>query len=182
MITPNTPYMIDELLMRMIKYSDNRAYYVLREYLKQLSPHTDLLKETFVDLGIVDPQDYLDETITVKSYASTFVQLYYASFFQNKELSEKALSMLSDVDFEQGINAGIPGGIPVAHKFGERTGFDGGLKQLHDCGIVYYPHNPYLICIMTRGLDFQNLTQVIASISRMTYEEVDSRRRGMFKR
>jgi hypothetical protein len=66
--------------------------------------------------------------------------------------------------------------IPVAHKFGERTGFAGGVKQLHDCGIVYYPKNPYLLCIMTRGTDFTKLESTIAAVSKMVYQEFDSRK------
>ena len=175
-IVQNTPYTIDDLLTRMIQYSDNRAYYVLRQYLQQLSPTDDLLKNTFVDLGILDPKSILDETITVKSYASIFSQLYYSSFFDTNKSSEKALDILTHVDFTQGLNAGVPANIPIAHKFGERTGFAGGIKQLHDCGIVYYPKNPYLICVMTSGTDFVTLEGVIATISKMVYQEFDSRR------
>jgi len=27
--------------------------------------------------------------------------------------------------------------------------------QLHDCGIVYYPETPYLLCVMTKGWNFE---------------------------
>jgi hypothetical protein len=44
-----------------------------------------------------------------------------------------------------------------------------GERQLHDCGIVYAPGKPYLICIMTRGSDFKRLSPVIAQISKQVY-------------
>ena len=169
-------YSIRQLLEFTIMYSDNNSYYTLLDYLNQVSPKRDLLKDTFVDLGIIDPKDYLDNTISVKSYGSIFVQLYHSSYFNKKEISEEALSLLSRVDYKEGLVAGIPRGIEVAHKFGERSNPVTGLDQLHDCGIIYYPRNPYLLCIMTRGSDFTKLPEVISYISRMVYEEVDSRK------
>lgn len=169
-------YSVEQMLEYMIENSDNKSYYVLRKYLNDLSPKTDLLKETYVDLGIIDPKDLLEETISVKSYASIFVQLYHSSFLDTRDSSEKALEILSKVDWSDGLKSGVPKDIVIAHKFGERYGFSGDLKQLHDCGIVYYPNNPYLLCIMTQGSDFATLANVIGKISKMTYEEFDSRK------
>lgn len=175
-ILPGTPYSIDEMLSYMIRYSDNRAYYVLREYLRQISPDEDLLKNTYIALGIVDPKNDLDQTIEVKQYSSIFIQLYNASFFDNKETSERALALLMETTFDKGLVAGVPAGLPVAHKFGERVGFAGNLQQLHDCGIVYFPKSPYLLCVMTRGTDRNELSHAIKQISTMVYTEVGSRR------
>lgn len=174
-IEENTPYTINELLRYAIVDSDNSAYFVLLQYLAQSYPNESPLLDTFKDLGIIDPADPFSETITVKSYASIFVQLYNATFLREKESSEKALALLAHTDFEEGMVAGIPHTIKVAHKFGERVLQDGP-KQLHDCGIVYYPGNPYLLCVMTRGNDFDKLPGFISAISKMVYEEFDSRR------
>lgn len=174
-IQENTQYSVREILIYLIKYSDNRAYIVLTKYLQQMSPDFDLFSDTIRSLGIIDPQGILDETISVKSYASIFLQLFHASFLK-KETSEQALGFLADTDFRVGIVAGVPKDITVAHKFGERSGFDGGIKQLHDCGIIYYPDNPYLVCIMTRGHDLDQLTKVIGEVSKIIYEEFNSRR------
>ena len=93
-------------------------------------------------------------------------------------MSEKALSYMSEVDFKQGLVAGVPGGIAIAHKFGEKTvGASGEIKQLHDCGIVYYPNNPYLLCVMSRGDSFEYLDDTIREISHIVYEEVDRQQR-----
>ena len=168
-------YTVNELLTHMIKYSDNQAYFVLSEYLKQISPDFDLTAETTWDLGIVDPQHPQDNVVTVKSYAYIFPQLYFASFFTKKEMSERVLAMLADTDFKVGLEEGVPSGIKTAHKFGERE-LDNGLKQLQDCGVVYYPQNPYLVCIMVRGNDMNKLAEAIGSFSKMIYQEFDSRK------
>ena len=174
--TQNTPYKIQDLLSYMIQYSDNNSYYALREYLKVIDPRKDLLQQTFIDLGIIDPKDFTDQTISVKAYSSIFIQLYYNSFLTNNKLSEEALDMLAKSDFDKGIVQGLPVGIQVAHKFGEREDLPNGEKQLHDCGIVYYSNNPYLLCVMTRGKDFDKLSSFIGLISEMVYKEFDSRK------
>jgi beta-lactamase class A len=172
----NTSYTVNELLSYMIKFSDNRAYFMLLDYLKEIAPGRDLLAETFVDLGIIDPRDPDDQTISVKAYASIFIQLFHVSFLQDQDLSEKALALLAESEFDAGLSAGVPAGTVVADKFGERTNFDGELKQLHDCGIIYFPGNPYALCVMTRGNDIEKLPPIIAAISKMVYEEFEARR------
>ena len=111
----------------------------------------------------------LENFMSVYEY-SRFFRILYNSSYLNNENSNKALEILSRVDFKSGLVAGTPANITVAHKFGERE--NGDEKQLHDCGIVYHPENPYLICIMTRGKDFDKLSEVIAELSKITYEEV----------
>lgn len=167
-------YSVDELIFRMIAYSDNRALSLLTSYLKVLSPEKDLITETYHELGIIDPGDNItDEAMTVKAYSSIFRLLYNASYL-SKEFSEKGLEYLSYSDYEGGLRFGVPSDIAIAHKFGERY-LDTG-KQLHDCGVVFYPQNPYLMCVMTRGSNFEDLAEVIGFVSKSVYQEVDSRR------
>ena len=79
-------------------------------------------------------------------------------------MSEKALGLLQKSEFHKGLVAGVPSGTIVAHKFGERDGLTIGEKQLHDCGIIYYPGNPYLLCVMTRGDNFDELAGVVFDV------------------
>jgi hypothetical protein len=68
----------------------------------------------------------------------------------------------------------------VSHKFGVRNILADGAKptdeptarELHDCGIIYYPNNPYFLCVMTRGKDFPTLEGVIKDISKIAWDEV----------
>lgn len=163
-------YTIKDLIYRMIVYSDNEAKNLLI-----LDMDQDLLNKTYLDLSIDipnvrNPEDFM----SVKSYASFFRILYNASYL-NKEMSEFALEILSNADFKDGLIAGVPKGTLVAQKFGERS-FNG-IKQLHDCGIVYHKDHPYLLCVMTRGENFKQLANIIKDISFLVYSEVDSQYR-----
>ncbi len=172
--TPGTPYEIQELLRMMIQFSDNASYEALDAFISAEPNREMLRRETFQEIGLIDPKDRVEETITVRGYSSLFRILYNASYLDDRD-SELLLSWLAASDYGRGLAAGVPQGTTVAHKFGERY-FPDGRKQLHDCGIVYFPRNPYLLCVMTKGDDWTALENVIATISRMVYEEVDSRR------
>lgn len=157
-LTQGKKYSIDQLLRAMIVSSDNNAMATL---ITGLPLH--IQDQVYKDLGLKAPgAEDVQDFMTVKEYASFFRILYNASYL-SKEYSEKALQLLSQVEFKDGIAAGVPASVPVAHKFGERT-FDGSAKQLHDCGIVYLTDRPYLLCIMTRGEDYNNLTEAIEEI------------------
>lgn len=169
-------YTVRELLKYMVSYSDNAAYGALLDYLALLSPGKDLLKDTYTDLGIIDPATSLDETISVKSYASMILQLYQSSYLKTPEQSNYLLDLMRQSDYAGGIRQGLPENMVLAHKFGERSSVDADLKQLHDCGVIYYPHNPYLLCVMTQGYSGDALSGVIGQISKMFYEEFNSRK------
>ena len=124
------------------------------------------------EIGLkIDESTPSEDFVSVKTYSSFFRILYTATYL-NREMSEKALEMLSRAQFREGIPGKLPQKIKVAHKFGERGFVDSNIKQLHDCGIVYLPNSPYLICIMTKGNDFNKLRQVISEISLIVYNQV----------
>jgi beta-lactamase class A len=167
-------YTIDELLTQMITNSDNTAYLVIFNYLKEYRLTNELL-DTYHDLGLILPQERLDASLTVKNYSSLF-RILYSSAYLSRSNSEKALALLAKSTYKDALVAGIPEHIEVAHKFGERFDENGPLKELHDCGIVYFPENPYSLCVMTRGTDFAKLTTTIKTISKLVYEEVNQRK------
>lgn len=175
-------YTVDELLHQMIVYSDNVATHRLANFVD-----FTILSKTYSDLGIVNPYyrsggplgvvASAEYRISVHSYASFFRILFNASYL-SKTMSEKALSLLADTEFKNGIEAGVPPTIKVAHKWGVHVaGARGEQKQLHDCGIVYYPEHPYLLCVMTSGTSLDYLDLAIASVSRSVFENIDRQRR-----
>lgn len=170
-LTPNQTYTVEELINHMIIYSDNQSYELLQDYIDN-----QILVKTYTDLGIDISQAYSDPTgniISVKAYASFFRILFNASYL-NKDLSEKALKLLSQTKYTQGIVKGVANPqIPIAHKFGERTYEATGEKQLHDCGIIYTPSKPYLLCVMTRGRDISSMEKVINQISATVYQNLN---------
>ncbi len=161
---PGKEYTIEQLLEFSVVDSDNNATDLL---IMQLTE--DELRNSYEDLGIKvpvdDPSNY---TMNVGVYSSFFRILYNASYLSRAD-SEKFLEQISHSSFTQGIVAGLPSGIVVSHKFGEHQAGDG-LKQLHDCGIVYRPNNPYLLCVMTQGSDFEKLAGTIADISKTVWD------------
>ncbi len=171
----NNEYTVEELLGNMITDSDNASYLLLFKALDQLAGEAGFLEQTMIDLGLVSPRRPTEDTISVKSYASLFRQLYNASYL-SPEMSEYALQILSGSSYKTGLSAGTPSNISIAHKYGERSGFGMDKQQLHDCGVVYFPYNPYLLCVMTQGTDFAQMERVIQEVSKRVYEEVDSRR------
>ncbi len=174
-IKPGELYEIQDLLRRMLAFSDNGAWEVLYDNLRQITSSDELLLETFKDVGIIDAatSNIDNETLSVKSYASLFRLLYNASYL-SKESSDKLLQYLSESTFNDGLRRGVPDNIQIAHKLGERYAESN--YYLHDCGIVYYPKNPYLLCVMTHGENIDDLAGIIGQISKDVYEEVDSRR------
>ncbi len=173
-LKPNTMYTIKELLERMIIYSDNISFWLLQDYLDRRYPDKFVVSDTMKELGIISPRTGDEKTITVRGYASIFRQLYNASYISS-EMSELALDLMTRSIYAYGLVSGVPNSFRVAHKFGE-LGLPNGEKQLHDCGIIYFPKNPYLLCVMTKGTDSQKLTRIIQEISTMVYKEIDSRK------
>lgn len=162
-LQPNKVYTIDELLEFMIIHSDNDAVNILQNKISKA-----LMHDIYYDLGIPIESHTDGNSITVKEYAAYFRILFNATYL-NKKMSEKALTILSKTTFKQGIVAGVPKGVMIAHKFGERYLIHEGLTQLHDCGIVYKSKKPYLICVMTRGKNIEVLKKVISDLSAIIY-------------
>lgn len=157
-------YSLQDLIGYMIKYSDNDAFNAIVSD-KQINAEFVQVYSLFR----LPPDALTGNTVdfmSPKSFSSIFRVLYNSSFFE-WDLSEQILELLSQTTFTQGLVAGVPSSTLVSHKFGENT------DELHDCGIVYYPDHPYLICIMTRGQDGTKLESVIAGISKIAWNFVD---------
>jgi beta-lactamase class A len=171
-IEPGKTYTVDELLTHMIVDSDNTAFALLSSFLPNAYPDDDILGETLAALGIAKSEGGPSDFLTVKRYSSIYRALYNGSFL-SKEMSQKALGLLSQTTYDRGLRAGIAEDIPIAHKFGIR--FQDETAQLHDCGIVYNPVTPYLLCIMTKGESEHLLTALIQEIAEKIDAEVSRR-------
>ncbi|MCG9880186.1 MAG: class A beta-lactamase-related serine hydrolase [Bacteroidia bacterium] len=167
-------YSIEDLLNQMIIHSDNAASLLLLQFLGDTA-----VMHVIDELNMHVGNGFHENTnfVTVKAYAGIFRILYNASFL-NKEMSEKALNLLSQAKYDKGIRAGVPSNIKVAHKYGKRDENIGGGKlhnlQLHHFGLVYHPRKPFLIGVMTRGADVETKNRVIKELTEITYKEVDS--------
>jgi beta-lactamase class A len=78
--------------------------------------------------------------------------------------SRKMIAILERQKFNEGIPAGLPPGIAVAHKTGEIRGIH------HDAAIVF-AKRPYVLVVMVRGLaDIKQSAALMYDISRELYE------------
>ena len=165
-------YTTQELLEKMLIDSDNGAKDLLYSEVDG-----DFFLEIFRLLGVKQPSDPLKYTLSPKDFALFFRMLYGGTYLSSSD-SERLLEILTRVKFTEGIVAGVPSQITVAHKYGTFTTTDAnGNKtgiELHDCGVVYDPENPYIICVMTKGQDADRLSRFISDVSAIVYKNVDA--------
>lgn len=152
---------LEEVLRLLLVNSDNSAYRILARRLqtsdfKEIYDHIDL--EVKLDSG----QIYL----TSKSYASILKSLYYSSIL-HKEDSQYILALLSEKSPDDKIRNGVPDEITIANKTGV---YMDDLYQ--DCGIVYVPKRPYLLCMISKSSE-EVSTKRMTEISRIVYKYIN---------
>jgi len=163
-------YSYMDLITDMIENSDNVATDLL------VKNNNDEFNKVYKDFRLPPPvADGADDYMTARSYSVIFRTLYNSTYLP-WDYSEEVLRLLASTTFTNGLVAGVPSGTVVSHKFGEHSNaFTNGTvvsRELHDCGIVYYPGRPYFICVMTKGHNFKYLEKVIADISKLAYKYV----------
>lgn len=174
-------YPIKELLQDMIGNSDNGAETLLLDNI-----NGNVLNQAYLDLGISSPDSAGDNySISTVQY-SDFLRILYNSTYLTEQYSEQALSIMSNSAYKNGITAGVPAGVAVAQKYGERVDSSGNTLQsveLHDCGIVYATNHAYSLCVMTKKNitatqgpdDEKKLANIIKDISGIVYNYTTSK-------
>jgi beta-lactamase class A len=164
-------YKVEDLLRGMIIDSDNTATIILENKIDK-----KFLTGVYSELGITSPYLFPDQyQISTRTYALFFRVLYNATFLSH-EMSEKALSILSEVKFDKGLKSGVPKGVIVADKYGYSI-----LKketprsiELSDCGITYDKKKPYILCVMAKGSDPDQTAEYIKEVAKTTNDLVKS--------
>ncbi|CAN5120925.1 hypothetical protein BH11PAT3_BH11PAT3_3360 [soil metagenome] len=167
-LLPEGKERVGDLIKNMIINSDNTATLLL------IDKNQDAVNSVYGDLRLPLPEGAID-FMSAKSYSVLWRVLYNGTYL-TKALSEQVGTLLSLTTFKDGLVAGIPQGVRIAHKFGEHTDVkedEAPVHELHDCGIIYPEgKNPYFLCVMTRGANFDTLKTVIQSASKLVYENV----------
>ena len=84
----------------------------------------------------------------------------------DQDSSRQMIEILERQKFNEGIPAGLPAGIRVAHKTGEIT------KIHHDAAIVFAP-KPFVLVILVRGLaEEKESSAVIVDITKALYQAI----------
>jgi beta-lactamase class A len=168
-------YSVEELVSMMILESDNGAKNLLLSIID-----VSYLNKIFEIISSVDHKDIKAYEISSRKYA-LFLRMLYGSSYLNEDHSELLLNMLSRSDFKDGLVAGVPSNIPVAHKYGVYEVdeiINGKLRrtqQLHDCGIIYHFKDPYIFCFMTKGKDNKSLLEIISHVSKLVYDNQNNK-------
>lgn len=169
-------YSVEELIQIMLEKSDNGAKDLLASVVDK-----KYISELFTVVSLVDPVSVQSYEVSSRKYA-LFLRLLYNSSFLNEQHSEYVLSLLAKSTFKDGIVAGLPKNVVVAHKFGtyETRSVVKGVtiksSILSDCGIVYYEEAPYALCFMTKGKDIPNLFKIISHVSQLVYQDAEKDR------
>lgn len=163
---------VRELVRMMIDASSNLATNLLIErvtapsvmdYMREIGA-----KNIRVLRGVEDGKAYelgMNNTTTARD-----LMIALRHIARRQAVSSKASSDMVKILLEQEFNEGIPAGLPkevkVAHKTGSITKID------HDAAIVYPPNRkPYVLVVLTRGIaDEKRAHKLIADISRAIYK------------
>ncbi len=164
-MTPGSFYTVQELIERMIVFSDNDATTLLFSVYDK-----GLYDELFMKLSVPvqDPEDRFFRLSA--SDIAKFMRVLYNASYLSSLYSEYALSLLTKSDFTEGILQGVSDGTKVAHKFGERY-TTGDLLQLHETAIVYRGSASYVLTIMTEGLKTDELSSLMNVISKICFNQ-----------
>jgi len=165
-------YSVDELISLMIKYSDNISFQMLSQNMSDSD-----LSAVYRDLQVRYSESNTSAADFMTPYQfSLFLRTLYNATYLDANYSQKALTLLSQSDFKDGLVAGVPSNVTIAHKFGVLTQHNGDVlleRELHDCGIVFDATTPYLMCVMTKSNgELSQAERVIADLSAIAYKEM----------
>jgi beta-lactamase class A len=168
-MVPGKAYRFDELLERMVVYSDNHAKDLVLTGVEPGDVEA-FMAAVGIPVRVVDGEAVMD----ARTYARHFRVLYNSSVF-SRPTSEYALDLLSRAHFPDGLRASVPPGVTVASKFGMHRAAAGAQAgaQTHECGIIYHPERPFVLCVMTRsrGRSVTELAAVVREVGRIIYGE-----------
>lgn len=154
----------------MITVSSNLATNLLIDHLGVRNIHLMLRLNGIYGMnvarGLEDLKAFakgLNNTTDATALAQQLIRIARHEFI-SPDASAMMIDILKQQQFRDGIPAGLPSEIAVAHKTGEITGHH------HDAGIVYSPR-PFVLVVLTRGFPNRIASAgFIAEITRMVYE------------
>jgi len=167
-MVPGQAYTYEDLLYRMIALSDNHARDLL---LTGITPSD--LAGMMASLHAEEVQVDGRALMTPRTLSAYF-RILYNSTLLGRAMSEYGLALLSESFLQDGLRKYLPPEVTVASKFGFTYAEPPSTEvQFHECGIVYQPGSPYILCVMTRstGETADDLVETVAAISRIVWEE-----------
>ncbi len=152
----------DEIIKLAIIDSDNTAAMMLINRVSQ-----EDFDQAYEGLDIDLKKDSKQVLITAKQYSSILKSLYFSSIL-SKINSHYILDLLTQSKFNDKLPAGIPDSVKVAHKIGILNN-----DSYMDCGIVYVPKRPYIVCMISKSNETMATVRMQA-VSKMIYDYISS--------
>ena len=172
-LDPSKGYYVQDLLRMMIVRSDNDAASTLAQKVNVGS-----YGRMFNELGLTaltgDSKDW-NYQISAKDY-SKFLRVLFNATYLNRKNSAYCLDMLNHTEYKNGFLRFLPESQKCAHKFGERF-TKGETTQFHESGIFYLGGKSYVLTVMTEGYSADELQQLLAEISKICYDYVNTDKR-----
>lgn len=133
---------VREAIRLTLAESDNTAALALDHFAKD-----DPIREVYNTLDIPIDWSGNQPAVSPKNYSSIFRCLYLSCLLSYKS-SQDILHQLTQTIFTDGLPAGVPKGVPFAHKIGMYDSPTSGKRVRLDCGIAYPPKRPYILCVL----------------------------------
>lgn len=161
---PGTEITVRDAINEILSNSDNTAKNALGKYI----PKSDV-DDVFAHLDIPEETDKNSPVVTPKNYSSVLRSLYFATYLSESS-SNDILKTLTLSHFDDKIAQPIPNNIAVAHKIGvyDNETDTTQIPVFSDCGIIYLPRRPYILCIMAQAPE-NHARKYMQDISRMIY-------------
>ncbi|MBP9716736.1 MAG: serine hydrolase [Candidatus Levybacteria bacterium] len=156
---------MSEAIRLSLEESDNTAAKMIASGVQEAD-----FNEVYNGVDIDLLADHNGAILTPKNYSSILKALYFSAVL-GKESSSEILSYLANSKFNDKLVAGIPPDITVAHKIGDFIDKETGEKAYMDCGIVYLPRRPYVLCMVSEG-DEIIARQRMSNLSKKIYEYI----------
>jgi beta-lactamase class A len=158
---------VRELLRRTIALSDNRASFAMGRLFR-----ADEFQEALGATGMPQaapgqPRNHLPK-VSPRQFANLLRSLHGARCLP-PSLSQVVLDAMKRVTFDSQLPQHLPTGTAVAHM----VGYNAHVGDFHDCGIVYHPRGPYILCVMSTGSTREEADAVISRASRMVYDRYE---------
>jgi len=160
---PGFTLTLREAAKHMLIDSDNTATHVVFNQVKNLLSYDE---QSLARLDIEQNTENGQAVITARSYSSVLKGLYFSAYLNN-DGSQELLGYLAKSAATNRLTQRLPSDVPVAHKIGV---YNANWAE-SDCGIVYAPKRPYIICAMV-GLPEPEASKFIADVSKEVYDFV----------
>jgi beta-lactamase class A len=147
---------VSEAMQAMMRISDNSAAHLLQDLVGPAN-----VNQSLQALGILDSGLYSVELPSTASDVALLLEAIANGEAISEAASAEMVELMASELIDNGLRAGVPPRVKVAHKTGKWSG------AAHDAGIVFAESGPYLFVAMSEA-DYE--TELIEELSREAWE------------